>query len=148
MAQEKPAIWKLFRENETSIVRRAISFLSGDLAAHETDALLDGEEFTEDNKINVDFFITHFYDSVSFTTLALDAAELMVELPTTKTSVLLTASYAPTLHALAKSALQFNDNSFAQPFNRHLLRTQDGVIFSITRTPTQGGQSHFMVSLY
>lgn len=148
LAQEKPAIWKLFRENETSIVRRAISFLSGDLADQETDALLDGEEFTEDNKINVDFFITHFYDSVSFTTLALDAAELMVELPTTTTSVLLTASYAPTLHALAKSALQFNDNSFAQPFNRHLLRTQDGVIFSITRTPTQGGQSHFMVSLY
>lgn len=148
LAQEKPAIWKLFRKNETSIVRRAISFLSGDLAAQETDVLLDGEEFTEDNNINVDFFITHFYDSVSFTTLALDAGELMVELPAAKTSVLLTASHAPTLHSLAKSALQFNDNCFARSFNRHLLRTQDGVIFSVTRTSTQGEQSHFMVSLY
>lgn len=137
-------IYRRFLTLQDDIINRSLQVLTGVLASEEDEEVIADLDLPDDLKNDVDFFITHFYEQTSFTSIDIYAKELGSDFENNDHSVLVIEKYTPVLYALCENIFKYNaacDNFFT----RHYLRTADNVTLVVSLSPTGG--SNYMVGL-
>lgn len=126
-----PNFGRVMAESQGDLVSQALLYVEEEFERQQNTNLFTDEEI---EKIQGAVTVTYFYDYITLTSLDLLAPELKFDVPQTDISVGIFAAQTPLLRQIADNVFT-HERTLDMTFDRHLVRTADGVTLELTKSP-------------
>lgn len=124
--------------NEGNLIKSALKYCQDQLNKDLNEELLSGMD-TAGLVEGTDFHVLNFIDHNTFTSVGLMAHELGFEVGTERSSVGIIKKHTPLMYAIASNIFAQVDDFISdnpdQVLDHHYLKSADGVVMEITRSP-------------